>query len=192
MKYRDLGFLALLAVGVLACADDPAVPMEPSTPEGPGDPPPLRVDTTRIVGSLAKPASSGGNTCVYPWDFFGELSEPCKTELVTVPEAGYLVMQIDFEPVECSDYGGLWFSMFPLAGSYETYWAGCRPFNTSPCAAFVEGPGDYPVTVGLHATPDSWDPGHLAEYVLTVIFTSLGAGDTVTAPRTAAARCHGG
>jgi len=192
MKCRDLGCLALLAVGVLACADNPAAPLEPSTPEGPSDPPPPRVDTTRIVGSLAKPASSGGNTCAYPWDWFGEFSEPCQTEWITVPGAGYLMMSIDFEPIDCNDYGGLWFSMFPLAGSYETYWAGCEPFDTSPCPAFVDGPGDFPVTVGLHATPEGWEPGHLAEYVLTVVFTPGGGGNGGT-PRTgAAARCHGG
>jgi hypothetical protein len=82
--------------------------------------------------------------------------------------------------------------MFPLAGSYDTYWAWCEPFDTSPCPAFVDGPGDHPVTFGLHGTPDRWEPGHPAEYVLTVISTPLGVGDSGTAPGAAGARCHGG
>jgi len=183
-------WIPLVLVVAAACSDHPvALEMAPA-PEGPVDPPPPRIDSIRITGSLMTPPIGGGGYCVYPWDFFGEFAEPCSTHPVTIPGAGYLVMALDFEPFECNPYGGLWFSMFPLAGSYETYWADCLPFDTAPCPAFVDGPGDYPVTVGLHATPDAWEPGHRADYVLTVIFTPLEPGSAAAALLTAAIRCH--
>jgi hypothetical protein len=167
MKYRDLGFLALLAVGVLACADDPAVPMEPSAPEGPSDPPPSSLDIS-VGGSITVPGSvvKGDPYCDYSWIWWEDFFEPCASFTFNVAGPGILTLALDFTPEDCRSDGGLWLSLGRPAAGTNGYVAGCEPFNTSWDPVMITEPDSYRVTVGLHATPDGWPIGRAAEFTL--------------------------
>lgn len=131
------------------------------------------------AGPVILPVSlvTGAPACLYDWDWFGEFVETCRPYQLDAASGGLLLFSVDFAPIDCNDYGGLWISLGPPGVGYqphaEHYWAGCVPYATTGYPVRV-APGRHELTVGLHAVPDWWRPGDAAQPMVTITFVPDG------------------